>query len=473
MTITTQDRGRSSNVLALPEDVTSQHVPGHLIADKYRLTTMLAEGGMGSVWLARHEALDARVAIKLIHPELRGAEAGQRLLAEARIEAQLNHPHIVRVLDYGEAQPGDPFLVMELLDGKTLGQLLRDEVRLPPAMAVQILLPVLDALQCAHEHGAVHCDLKPDNIFLTGDPQHIHPKLIDFGIAKCQEVDAFGFVARGTVLGSPAYMSPEQARGELDIDARADVWASCIVLYEAISGQAAFDGDTHSKLLHAVMHHEVPQLTEGDNAGAAQLSAILQRGLAKDRTQRFDSMEELGEALACWLASRGVEHDICGTSIARRWRIDHALPEFRENVQPTRILLTTDDQAAQPTTRHWQRKDAAKRLAPRALGYALAAATCLGLLGHATTLQGHVAPHFVTPALALPGAQLTAESRTEPRPVLHAETEDAVPPPAENVAENTVEHAQIENAVTATTTAQASPARRRVNAARLDLKDPY
>ncbi len=457
------------NPAPLDDEAASDNVAGALVANKYRLVTLLADGGMGSVWLARHEALDARVAIKLIHPALRSEEASQRLLAEARIEAQLNHPHIVRVLDYGEVQPATPFLVMELLCGRTLRELLREQTRLTPEAAVQILLPVIDALQCAHEHGVVHCDLKPDNIFLTGDSRHIHPKLIDFGIAKCEDVDSFDFLSRGTVLGSPAYMAPEQARGETDIDARADIWALCVVLYEAITGQAAFDGDTYSKLLHAVIHHQVPPLRL-EGAGMVQLSTILQRGLSKDRARRFQTIEELGDTLACWLEARGVEHDICGAWIPRHWHVHHAPLEPVEVQATVRLTRSAPKTSEVPEVlpSPWRSASVAipKRVAARFVGYATAAAIGLGLLGYGATLYGRPRAHIVMPA-APEAQQLTlAAKQCTPNDTVSIEANARAP----RTNQAPAQHEPIALQPKPPPARASGP---RVDAARLDLKDPY
>jgi serine/threonine protein kinase len=291
---------------------------GTLILGKYRLEAQLGEGGMGTVWLARNETLDAPVALKLIRSGMQDEETVERLLLEARVQARLNHPNIVRVFDFDQTESGDPFIVMEVLDGISLGEMLRQRGHLGAIEAVQVVLPVTGALCHAHENGVVHRDLKPDNIFLERSGMHLGIKLLDFGIAKLTSNDFHrDFKEGGTLLGSPAYMAPEQAEGSENVDHRADIWAICVVLYEAISGTAAFPGEGYD-LLRRVIDDKVPALVD-TGAGESALWQILSRGLEKDPARRFQSMRELGTALAQWLYDHGVSEDLDGNRISRRW----------------------------------------------------------------------------------------------------------------------------------------------------------
>ncbi|HEX4355422.1 MAG TPA: serine/threonine-protein kinase, partial [Polyangiales bacterium] len=256
--------------------------PNMVLGGKYRLDSLIGEGGMGSVWRACNLALDMPVALKVLRPEVRGTDGVTRLLREARLEARLQHPGIVRVFDYGETPDKCPYIVMELLQGSNLADLAARHGSFTPNAAVSLLMPALAALRAAHRAGIVHRDLKPENIFLAHAGSHWQPKLLDFGIARLGE--ASGRVTLdGALLGSPAYMAPEQARGLADVDARADVWSMCVVLYELIRGEPAFDADDHFAMLRAVIKQTLPPL-RGD---AASLWPILQRGLAKDRDVRF------------------------------------------------------------------------------------------------------------------------------------------------------------------------------------------
>jgi len=293
---------------------------GDVIAGKYRLDALLGEGGMGTVWQALNLQLEAPVAVKLIRGEHDRHSLGQRLKQEARAAAKLGHSAIVRVFDVGDSQRGDPYIVMELLSGRTLGSLLASEKRLSAVRSVQLLLPVADALVAAHAKGIVHRDLKPDNIFISADGDQLHPKLLDFGIAKLADEagQAQHLTQAGAVLGSPEYMSPEQARGQDNIDSRTDIWSYCVVLYETLSGVSPFTGANYNSLLRSIVEDEPASLLTLLAADQA-LWEIVRRGLSKDPAQRFATMGELGQALAAWLMSQGIFEDVSGVSLDAKW----------------------------------------------------------------------------------------------------------------------------------------------------------
>jgi serine/threonine-protein kinase len=184
---------------------------------------------------------------------------------------------------------------------------------------VRLLLPICDALWLAHGKDIVHRDLKPDNVFVVQHEGTIQPTLVDFGIVKVKEAEGESHLTKaGDVLGSPDYMSPEQARGLDDVNHLSDVWSFTVVLYEAISGRTPFKGNNYNALLRQIVEDTPPTLLEL-SAGDAELSAIVARGLNKQPEQRFASMGELGRALAEWLISRGVTEDICGATLETKW----------------------------------------------------------------------------------------------------------------------------------------------------------
>jgi eukaryotic-like serine/threonine-protein kinase len=293
---------------------------GDVIAGKYRLDMLLGEGGMGTVWRALNLQLEAPVALKLIRGELDRVSLARRLKQEARAVAKLGHPAIVRVFDVGDSELGDPYIVMELLNGQTLGSLLATEKRLSAVHGVQLLLPVADALMVAHAKGIVHRDLKPDNIFLAREGEQLQPKLLDFGIAKLGDEAGPNqhLTQAGTVLGSPEYMSPEQARGQDNVDQRTDIWSFCVVLYETLSGSSPFSGANYNSLLRAIVEDEPASLV-ALLAADQPLWEILQRGLRKDAAQRYATIGELGQALAGWLMSQGIFEDVAGVSLDSKW----------------------------------------------------------------------------------------------------------------------------------------------------------
>ena len=291
---------------------------GDVLFDKYRLVSLLGQGGMGDVWLAHNETLDVDVAVKVIRSGLGAAGLGERLLVEARAAAKLGHPAIVRVFDFGTTARGDPFLVMELLQGEDLGTALGRRGRLNAVRGVQMLLPIAHALHTAHAKGIVHRDIKPDNIFLVDmGGGNVQPKLVDFGIAKLGQPTNQRLTALGSLVGTPAYMSPEQARGE-EVDHRADIWAFTLVLYEAITATLPFDCENYHATLRAIIE-DAPPPTPALGAGDAQLWAILERGLAKRVDSRISSMRELGTALAQWLLWNDVNEDASGASLQAMW----------------------------------------------------------------------------------------------------------------------------------------------------------
>ncbi len=276
---------------------------------------------MGEVWAATHVDLEAPYAVKLIRAELKDSTVRERLLQEARAAAKLVHPAVVRVFDVGQTGEQEPFIVMELLDGETLDECLERRGRLRGTVAVQTLLPIADALAFAHKRNLVHRDLKPENIHLSKAGEHrLQPKLVDFGVVKIDsdEVPDSKLTQAGTIVGTPDYVSPEQARGSDDVDYRTDVWGFCVLLYQALTGQVPFEAENYNALLISIIqepHRPVNELAEVD----LELSQIIDKGLEKDRDERWQSMEELGGALAQWLLSQGVYEDVSGNGLEARW----------------------------------------------------------------------------------------------------------------------------------------------------------
>ncbi len=299
---------------------TPRYIEGSVVAQKYRLVRVLGEGGMGAVWVAQNLTLGVQVALKLIRSEIEGKVDGlsERLLTEARAAASIGHPAIIQVFDFGLTEHGEPFIAMELLHGDSLSQLLKKRGRVAAGRAVRTLLPIIEALCVANQRGIVHRDIKPDNIFLAQQAGRVQPKVLDFGIAKLSQTFSANLTSEGTVLGSPAYMSPEQARGENDVDFRTDMWALCVVLYEMIAGAQPFVGANWHGLMWAIMEGK-PKTLADHRIEEPALWAILQRGLSKEREQRYGSMFEFGQALAIWLIEQGVTRDICNASLKATW----------------------------------------------------------------------------------------------------------------------------------------------------------
>ncbi|MFZ5893771.1 MAG: serine/threonine-protein kinase [Myxococcota bacterium] len=294
---------------------------GSIISGKYQLLQVLGEGGMGSVWLAKNRTLDVDVALKLMRSELAEDIDGiaERMLQEARAAACIGHPAIIQVFDFGFTEHGDPFIVMELLRGESLAQALRRRNRVAPTRAVQTLLPIIDALGAAHARGIVHRDLKPENIFLSrSGAQRLQPKVLDFGIAKLEQRAAERLTRDGAVIGSPAYMSPEQLRGDRNVDARADVWALTIVLYQMITGRRPFEGEGYQAASWWNVLNAEPKPIAEHGLEEPELWQLIRTGLEKQAQARFADMRAFGEKLASWALARGVQEDITNASL-RTW----------------------------------------------------------------------------------------------------------------------------------------------------------
>jgi serine/threonine-protein kinase len=288
-----------------------------VLRGKYRLEQLIGEGGMGAVWRAHHLQLDLAVAVKLLRENSNEPALSARMKVEAQAAARLAHPAIVRVFDIDSTEGGAPYIVMELLEGESLADVL-DRGPMPAVKAVQALLPIAEALVLAHEKGIFHRDLKPPNIMLTPHGEHVQPKLLDFGIAKLttSPLPSGSLTETGIAIGSPDYMSPEQARGSSDVDYRADIWQLCVVLYEALTNQVPFQGDNYNALMRAIVEDE-PQPLPLDGQVDERLAELVAWGLAKKREDRPDSVRTLGQALAAWLLARGVSEDASGRAIAK------------------------------------------------------------------------------------------------------------------------------------------------------------
>jgi serine/threonine-protein kinase len=286
------DEDRGDDVAADPLD--------RVIGGRYRLVRVLGEGGMGSVYEAEHLQLGSRVAIKLLRGDAaRDPQAVERLLREARAAASVRHPHIVRVLDVGHDAGGAPYIVQELLVGRDLRRRLDVEKKLSAREALEVVIPVLGALDAAHHEGVVHRDIKPENIFLAeGEDAKVTPRVIDFGVSRFTDKDRApsSLTRTGALVGTPYYMAPEQARGERTVGPAADVWAVGVLLYESLAGKRPFDADNHNALMVAVLTARVPPLAEVAPEVPAWLAEVTERAL--DRERRYTSAREFMDALA-------------------------------------------------------------------------------------------------------------------------------------------------------------------------------
>jgi serine/threonine-protein kinase len=278
---------------------------GTLIDEKYAVARMLAEGGMGVVFEATHTWTGRRVALKLLKPDFVDPKRNARLLVEARSAAALNHPNVVQVLDMGLTDDGVCYLVMELLEGRSLADELAARGALPEAEALSLVLPLLGAIAVTHAGGIVHRDLKPANVFLRVDAAGRRvPTLLDFGIAKI--IEQTGMTKSGTVLGTPHYLSPEQAEGQADIGPAADIWALGVMLYECLTGTLPFGTGLASSVLARVLTDvPVPLRTHAPQVGSA-LAAAVERALRRDPRARYADAASFARALLLTARTDGI-----------------------------------------------------------------------------------------------------------------------------------------------------------------------
>ena len=274
--------------------------PGTLLAEKYRLVSLLGRGGMGEVWQAEHLGLRAPVAIKLMNPEVvSNPEALARFNREARAAASLRSPHVVQVLDHGlDPILQVPFIAMEMMEGESLGARLERVGRLSPADTARIVTHISRALTRSHEAGIVHRDLKPDNIFLVRSDDEEIAKVLDFGIAKAnsQSLDPSSVTRTGAVMGTPYYMSPEQISGAKGVDYRTDLWALGVIACQCLTGRLPFQAETIGGLVLAICTEPIPRPSQIGPAPAS-FDAWFERALARVPAQRFQSARELAEEL--------------------------------------------------------------------------------------------------------------------------------------------------------------------------------
>lgn len=407
---------------------------GDIIAGKYRVDRVLGAGGMGVVVAATHTELGQRVALKFVLPHMLGGQSVERFFREARSTAQLTSEHITRVHDVGRLDSGAPYIVMELLDGTDLSVLRKRAGTLAIPDAVEFVLQACEGLVEAHAAGIVHRDLKPQNLFvarkMNGAPL---VKILDFGISKATGAAAVGqmnLTDSATVLGSPLYMSPEQMRSARNVDARSDIWALGVILYELLAGKVPFDGETVTELcLKVVIEKERPLADQRPEVPTA-LTEIVHRCLAKDPNERYPSVAALADALDPFSrsAEKGAPHrswrsfsdtaDASGPSDLSTGRdAAVALADSGGSGSPS---LRTDDKSNTQAT--WGNTQGGSRRRTRTFVGAFGGVVAAGLLLLAgVRLGSHAAPISPspgvappTPTLATPASPTTADPSAIP-----------------------------------------------------------
>ncbi len=292
------NREHAGQLLKCPDTDMPLPLEGRVLHGKFRFIQQIGKGGMASVWAAVNTLVDRRVAIKLIRPEAgRNEETVARFRAEAKAAGRIGHPNVCEIIDFGLGPLG-PYIVMERLWGKSLGELIAEQTRLDPALAAGIIRQALSGLEAAHRRGIIHRDLKPENLFIH-QPEAGPPavKIMDFGVSKFVDGSSGVQTGHGALLGTPEYMSPEQFKGAAAADVRTDVWAVGAILYKALTGKSAFAGPTVAATLLMVTTDAPTPIDELVRGVPPDLVALVERCLDKDPEARFASAQELSDEL--------------------------------------------------------------------------------------------------------------------------------------------------------------------------------
>ncbi len=268
----------------------------------YVIQRVVADGAMGRVYEATHPDSQERVAIKVLHDEVAKDEvAVERFSREFETAQELDHPNVVHVQDYGATDDGSWYMVMEYLEGEELGEVIRRDGALPLERVVRIVSQAARALDHAHSFGVVHRDLKPDNIFLCATDEGDLVRLLDFGSVKLQVETGPKLTAFGTTLGSPYYMSPEQAMGKQDVDHRTDVFALTAILFEMLTGKIAFEAGNVAQILMKIVSEARPSPSTFNGSVPPALDDVVEKGLRKEKERRYENASAMARALCAGL----------------------------------------------------------------------------------------------------------------------------------------------------------------------------
>jgi serine/threonine-protein kinase len=403
---------------------------GSTLGGKYLLLRVIGRGGMGTVFEAEHVAIGRRFALKALDPEwAKDDVVASRFAREARAASAVDSEHIVSVVDAG-AEEGCPFLVMELLRGEDLGSRLRRVGRLPAPDALHIAAQVLRGLAAAHAAGIVHRDLKPDNVLLVeraGDPAFA--KIVDFGVSKLEQPGSattpLALTGRGVILGTPLYMAPEQARGLLDVDRRADLFSLGAILFECVAGRPPHVGESYEQVLLSICTTDAPDVRRFAPAVSPEMAAVIARALARDRAHRFAFAEEMLAAVRVLspddpatrplrgpaptehaptpVSSTGEEHDASGPPRPLTEATWTARSPGAESEPPP-------DEASEWENRHRTRRARARIVATAIVATVAGAGATIGVLG----MQPRAAPWSAFPSGGAPASSASGRAQEGP-----------------------------------------------------------
>jgi tRNA A-37 threonylcarbamoyl transferase component Bud32 len=324
------DVGAAAAAVAPQAEQQFDSLIGIVLAGRYEVLRRIGEGGMGAVYEAKHALIGKRVAVKVLLEKFHAKrDFVARLLQEARLASSIGHENIVDVTDFGTTDDGRSFVVMEFLDGESLAELERREAPLPIERSLRIARQAASALEAAHAKGIFHRDVKPENLYLIrrGDADFV--KVVDFGISKAvkpggdEGAEAYRLTHTGLLLGTPLYMSPEQARGDEDLDHRADIWALGVLLYECLTGEVPFRANNYLQIISQVLTAEPapPSRLRPELGIPDAVDAVVMRAMEKDRERRYQTMAELEQDLELLLAGDqnvGLPRPVAGAVTAPR-----------------------------------------------------------------------------------------------------------------------------------------------------------